>query len=116
MDIRTLPAAYMLLAFPSSFPHPVVALNCSMMYCAEDATFRGMRGRMGTGESGHARTERRTRRSAEGRASSAPPAPDRRRAQRCSVALRPVRRRDAESSSPPGSSASGSSATLDLIT
>lgn len=35
---RTLPAAYMLLAAPSSFPHPVVALNCSIMYCADDAT------------------------------------------------------------------------------
>lgn len=71
---------------------------------------------MGTGESGQARTERRTRRSAAGRPSSPVPAPDRRRAHRCSAAWRPDRRRRAASSSPPpGSSASGSSATLDLI-
>lgn len=39
IDRRTRPDAYMLLTAPSSsFPHPVVALNCSMMYCADDAT------------------------------------------------------------------------------
>jgi hypothetical protein len=38
MAILTLPAAYMLFAAPSILPHPVVARNCSRMYCADDAT------------------------------------------------------------------------------
>nr|ACR36093.1 unknown [Zea mays] len=116
MERRTRPDAYMLLTAPSSsFPHPVVALNCSMMYCADDATWRGRRGRRGTGESGQASTERSTRRSAAGRASSPATPPERRRAHRCSAAWRPERRRAASSSPQPGSSASGSSATLDFI-
>jgi hypothetical protein len=38
---RTRPDAYMLLTAPAPSPslaHPVVALNCSTMYCADDAT------------------------------------------------------------------------------
>uniref|UniRef100_A0A0D9Y6A9 Uncharacterized protein n=1 Tax=Oryza glumipatula TaxID=40148 RepID=A0A0D9Y6A9_9ORYZ len=62
----------------------------------QERTWRGKRGRMGTGESGQARTKSSTRRSVAGRASS--PTPESKRATQCSAACSPNFRRAASSS------------------